>query len=814
VTKRPKLESTTTNSIAQNLTDSAYQTVGDLIQDVHKVSQELLKPLQEKDSKSIPGSMIQPSHLSKEEASLWAGVLAFKKVLQRVASNEIEESNKAELETSENEEVNGVTEEDSEIIIKGEDDTPDLFNAGQSVLTIFANTQGAPKQLFSSFQNPVKVGDSTSEAKELDDSVEVILPLKESSLPNFISITKVPTALDGQKSKSRQPTFGERFAPPRNITQIQPPKPSNKLLTKSSNVTWISAEALSRQRNERSYADRVYNWCSTRLSSGSWLAYNGVEVPKEPASPEEKRRQRDRALSTGAPQPTQSEETIRAIKKAKDDALFRSAFSSFAPSRDNSGAIIPDIVKTELWWMKTGSQRAQRVFSDTTTTTKDEKYEIDHDEEDKLFKDAVENIDPALLEVELESTKHEADKEIDDLLQDISELIETLYSYQRIRNSNLPSNSTPMTPVGQRNALTEMIGTPSAPSTAENEVYKLLKSQLGLLILQLPPSALSRLNGDKLEKLNIKTDIIVEMPDEAGTLEDDTPKQPSVGHVSHGQQQVAPRGPVSGGYNLQSNQYGRSHQQQGVHTPGMLSGVGPRQAYYPQQQAQRTPSAPYNRQTSGIQTYAAGYPSTGPRPGYNQTGFNQASYGQSPSRMNYSQSSQYYQQVQQAAGKANFTGFPSGTPHTGIQRYVPQTPISYNRTPSGQYGHASVPPVQSPHYPQATPTATPPQFNRAASNSVRPAYFQSQASAASGPTGFHTSMTAQEQQLLMDRQRAQIAAQTQARLAAMGQTAANMPSATAASSYTTPSREGSGTPRPITATQGDQISTIQANGTG
>lgn len=780
------------------------------------MSQELLKPLQEKDSKLIPGSLMQPSNLSKDEARLWAGVLAFKKVLQRVAANGLEDSKVAEAETSENEEMNGVTEQEVEVVKEGEDEKADLFNNGQSVLTIFANTQGAPKQLFSSFQNPVKVGDSIEEAaKELDDSVEVILPLKESSLPNFISITKVPTSLDGQKSKLKAPTFGERFAPPRNIPQIQPPKPSNKLLTKSSNVSWISAEALSRQRNERSYAERVYNWCTTRLSSGSWLAYNRVDVPKEPASPEERRRQRDRALSTGAPQPPQSEETILATQKAKNDALFRTAFSSFAPSRDNSGAIIPDVVKTELWWMKIGAQRAQRVLFDSATVNKDEKSEIDHDEEDKLFKDAIENIDPALLEVELESGKHEADKEIDDLLQDVSELIETLYSYQRIRNSNLPSNSTPMTPVGQRNALTEMIGTPSAPSTDENEVYKMLKSQLALLVLQLPPSALSKLNGDKLEKLNIKTDIIVETSDEAGTLEDDTPKQPPVSHVGHNQPQVAPRGPVSTGYNsLQTNQYGRTHQQHGLHTPGMLGGAGPRQAYYPQQQNQRTASSSYNRQSSAGQSYAGGYPSTGPRPGYSQAAYNQAGYGQSPSRMNYSQSSQYYQQVQQAAGKTNYGGFPSGTPNASMPRYAPQTPISYNRPPSAvQYGHTNPPPVQSPHYPQATPTATPPQFNRGVSSSSRPSYFQGQASAASGPTGFHTSMTAQEQQLLMDRQRAQIAAQTQARLAAMGQTVANMPGGTTASSYTTPSREGSGTPRPITAAQGDQNSMMQANGT-
>jgi hypothetical protein len=58
-------------------------------------------------------------------------------------------------------------------------------------------------------------------------------------------------------------------------------------------------------------------------------------------------------------------------------------------------------------------------------------------------------------------------------------------------------------------------------------------------------------------------------------------------------------------------------------------------------------------------------------------------------------------------------------------------------------------------------------------------------------------MSQQEQQRLMDRQRALI--QNEARAAAAGQTAANLPGG--ASSYTTPSREGSGTPLPNSAMQ-------------
>jgi hypothetical protein len=766
----------------------------------------LLEPLVDKNSKVVAGSLVQPSNLSTEDTRLWAGVLAFQKVLERIAKQESKSITSKISEEVHKDVVNGTSEHNGEIVIMADDNATDPFNTGESVLTIFAHTQGAPKQLFSSFRTPVKVGDADEEGwKEFDDTVEVTLPLKETSLPNFVSITKIPAAIDGQVQKAKAPTFGERFAPPRSLAQVQPPKPSNKLLTKSSAVTWVSPETLTRQRNERAHADRTYNWSSTRLSTGSWLTYNGLDLPKEPASPEERRRQRDRALSTGAPQPTQSEEAILAAQKAKDDALFRSAFSSFAPSRDNSGAVVPDLIKNEFWWRRVGHQRAQRILGNSVQGSKDPQSEVDAQEEYKAFKDAVENIDPVLLELDPQCEKHEADKDTDDLLQDINDLLETLYSYQRIRKSHVSSNSNPMTPVGQRNALTEMVGTPSTPSSAENEVYNMLRTQLTLLILQLPPAAVSRLNGDRLEKLNISTDITVEVPDEAGTLEDDAPKQPPVSQIAHAQQPIASRGPVSGSYN--PLQYNRT--QQGVHTPSALGG-GRSTSYYPQQQNQRTPSISYSRQASGVQSFGAGYSSSVTRPGFSQS-LGQSGYNQSPGRVNYSQSSQYYQQVQQAAGKTGYGGYPSGTPHTNTSRFPPQTPGSYNRTPSGmQYAQGNAASAQSPHYPQGTSSGSPGQLNRSASGSSRPSYFQSQASTASGPTGFHTSMTAAEQQMLMDRQRAQFQAQNQARLAAAGQTT-SLPSGN--SVYTTPSREGSRTPRPLAAAPPpDQKIPMQTNG--
>jgi hypothetical protein len=101
-------------------------------------------------------------------------------------------------------------------------------------------------------------------------------------------------------------------------------------------------------------------------------------------------------------------------------------------------------------------------------------------------------------------TEARAPEDVDDVLADISELLETLHSYQQIRS------------LDSRAALGV-----SKPSSAEFDSYELLRSQLAILIATLPPFAVAKLDGDKLEKLNVGTKIIVDTVDYRGTAQPD-----------------------------------------------------------------------------------------------------------------------------------------------------------------------------------------------------------------------------------------------------------------------------------------------------
>ena len=543
------------------------------------------------------------------------------------------------------------------------------------------------------------------------------------------------------------------------MPRLHPPEPSSKLATKSNVITWIPYETLAKQANRRSY-----NYGSAPQPSGAWITYKNAHVPGEASSPEEKRRQRDRALSTGAAQPPQSEATRIATEIAKEEALFRSAFSSFAPCRDNSGATISDEVRGHLWWTKVGRFRAAQILVDPDIQEhKAEQYlETRLEEEDRAFREAADTFDETTLEdLSLPDEKADEDKDTDGLLQDINDLIETLYSYQRIRNSTLPSNSAPMTPVGQRNDVADMIGTPSEPTSTEVEVYKTLKQQLAVLILQLPPHAVARLNGDRLEELNVSTNIMIETSDDRGVLEEDVPR-PVTSHVG---QHMTPRAPGSA--------YGS---QQGSHYRlGARQGSG----YYPQQIQARTPAS-MPRQASGMPPYPAGYPSAAGRAGYSQAGYGMPGFNQSPGRVSYPASPAYMGQPAPAAGKVGYGSYP-GTPQAGPSRnYLPQA-TPYGRTPvqPGSYGYQPPPQMQAAAAPAAgggSPPmlATPHGRMPAAMAGAVPnggngngGRFGPVQAAAIGPMGFHTSMTTQQQQDIIHRQRAHLAMQAeQARMRA------------------------------------------------
>lgn len=385
------------------------------------------------------------------------------------------------------------------------------------VLTLYGGGP-QPKQLFSSLQQPLKA-----------ESRSLVTPdlLREETLPNGISTSKViPVhSIPPSEEKKNVPTLGDLFPPPPTLQLLNPPRQSRLAGARSSTVNWVRASEPipSSSTHRRTYSQQP-------LATSQWLAYNTVLSPIRQASLDERRRQRDRTLSSGEPQPPlASVKSLAARSAAKEDALFSSAYSSFAPVKDSTGAIVPDHCKETIWWKQSGEKRYRDfVHTRLRESTADDVSGLEKVSqladvhEDEISK-VVESWTPAELPRELMETKAGArdasgsTSEMDVLIGEISELLETLNSYQRVRYLSL-ANSTSTTANPELSALS---GSPASPSTAEFDVYSMLQSQLALIVSTLPPYAVAKLDGQRLGVLNTSTKIPIEGKNYAGTIEED-----------------------------------------------------------------------------------------------------------------------------------------------------------------------------------------------------------------------------------------------------------------------------------------------------
>lgn len=727
--------------------------------------------------------------------------LAFKKVLGDVVGAE---KNRLALRDTAKKGAEKGTNGDTatlETTIKTEVLDGEALQNGKPVLTVYANAPG-PRQLFSSFQRPISVS-GKAQSTERNAAVEVIASLRESGLPNFISTTKIPSLpVDDDTKSKKASTFGALFAPPASLPKLQPPKPSKKLTTTGNTITFVPLDQPARSARRNSY-----NYCAARLSVGQWLGYGGVDSPSEPISPQAKRKQRDRTLSTGEAFLAPTAGKKEAQQQAEEDALFRKVYGSFAPNHDDAGAIVPEETRNEIWWNKVSDRFAQASLAiDPALLELGVENVTDPEKEEAAIKEAVESFDPVALGLDkLEEEAKEA-KEVEEMLGEVSNLLSTLSSYQRIRNSSLATSS--RTTVGQNNPLTDLMGSPSTPSTAEMEVYKTLKMQLALLVNSLPPYAVARLNGDQLEELNIRTSIVIESDNPRGVMTEDegarTLKQQAYAATAA---PVAPNlhragsSGTYGSYNATPSQYAAHNR-----TPVAPASARPAAPAFYSPQAQARPAAvPYQRSGGGVQTFSGGYPTTTPRPAYTPQAYAQsaprpANYNSSNSlqniynitgqKTNYTQPQQTQQQQHQSTPTTQRQGYahtpaPSSTyqarPQPVAQMYnnyaTSQPPQA--RTASPLTTSASVTPSQY-NQPRATyqpPTSGPPQQNAS--------YYRPPVSQGAGQP-YAAQQYAQQQQ------------QHQQRLAV---------------SMGTPARQASGTPQPGTPVQnGGYAVPGQANG--
>ena len=332
------------------------------------------------------------------------------------------------------------------------------INAGQ-VLTVRSNVEGGQiRQLFTGLR---KQPTNNVKLEEIDIR----------RLPSGFDVVDATAFDDGQQTarKDRR-TFGEVFRQQRNARQLELPTSSR-------------ASQSHLLRFTKPFEDPVLipkdDYRLAALGAGSWLEYSAPDSDQtKPASHK--------------PETT--------IKDA--EALFTAVFSSFAPSEDNTTAIIPRLDRSRLWYRKRGSAALRKIVPDSFVEVAPEP--TDYPEIDDDFQQLIDEYVPLIAEEAQSTAKDEADGG-DSLLDEVSELLQSLASYQSMRD--LDKNRVPNTPV--------------KPSSPEMDTFELLRQQLQTLVAILPPFAVAKLDGDQLQTLNISTKILLQTPDIPGTAQPD-----------------------------------------------------------------------------------------------------------------------------------------------------------------------------------------------------------------------------------------------------------------------------------------------------
>ncbi|TEA11876.1 hypothetical protein C8034_v007261 [Colletotrichum sidae] len=578
-------------------------------------------------------------------------------------------------------------------------------SSSRTVLTVYNlnrdNQSRENRQLFSSLPKRTP-GKPASDAKAT--------PL---NLPPSVSTTYVLPS----RQVDRTATLGDLFSSTRPLPPLQPPKQPKQM---------VKGNVLGFYHPEPAGKSKYYNesYSSKKVAVGYYLDYTNATP-----SSKSKSKQRERAQSLAGRRPSSTE-----IEVNEMESLFRSAFSSFAPCRDDSSAVVPSAHAGRLHWHLTGQRRFNDLIESElskgeggSVNQQSVAEEAKPDEIDEDFvTEAIEKwdewlVDPALQDmndvVSKPKVKDVAEKEVDELLDDVTDMIETLLSYQRIRNLALPSSQNRYSGDPVNGDLLSQ-GVVTAPTEEETMTYEALKTQLSLIINTLPPYAVAKLHGDQLEQLLISTKLEVHTDQYKGVMDDDA----SQARLRQQQSMAAapPNRPAphrtpsaSTPYNQYSSaQYGTPSRTPSIaptsyYRPGQQPGLPPQQGSIPRPGATPHHMPPHQTPRPG---QPGGYRPPNGYPNYAQhVGKAQTPYGH--------QGVQYGSQQR----PPQYTGYaaspPHGTPNTRFQQPYQQAYQPAPSTPSqpsygGYYpnGTGSMQPrmspgVPAPQYQSPTPHA-------------------------------------------------------------------------------------------------------------
>lgn len=361
---------------------------------------------------------------------------------------------------------------ESKMISQITTDTDPVREKPKQFLSLRSQVNGGAQVLFSGL--PL--------AEQPENSESSVFPEhSSSSLPNGFELTDF-SALGGKAEAPKaleKRSFEKVFGQVRRIKPLDLPRQS-KDVVRGNTLDFIPNSSRS---DNLPFNKQDYKFA--KLPTGSWLSYRPSQQGRKKAQQSSSNSDFKAALAAN---------NVRQGTDMDEAELFSSAYSSFAPSSDSAYSIVSEDDQSRRWWCQYGEQRLDRLFRPLDKEIPEMNGEpADNDE----FADVVANFEP---EEEQNVKPDSAEEETADLLNQISEMIETLSSYQRNRS------------------LDHVVqGKVQKPSSSEVDMFEMLRTQLSILVDSLPPFAVAKLNGDQLQALNISTKILVETPDYAGT---------------------------------------------------------------------------------------------------------------------------------------------------------------------------------------------------------------------------------------------------------------------------------------------------------
>ncbi|SPO04468.1 uncharacterized protein DNG_07153 [Cephalotrichum gorgonifer] len=670
---------------------------------------------------------------------------------------------------------------------------PTSHRTSQSTtLTVTPNVQNA-RQLYSSLpSNAAAARLAVSSAKQLPPGVSA-------------------TTLTCRSEAVEEKTLGDVLPAPRNRTPLLPspattkaaqPKPISK-----ENVIGFYHPELS-----DSSMRRPNGYSSSRLAVGHYLDYTRA-TPQSPV----KAKQRERAQSLAGLKPSTSE-----LEVVEMESLFRTAFSSFAPCKDDSGAVVPSTVAGRMWWQKKGQHDFQSQiraeYGPEQSADEEQRNNVKEDEDaepeeidDGIIENIITSFDPAIVFPSLRRSAEgdvASEEDIDALLLEVDDLILTLASSQHLRNRTKSVTSANRLAVGEPDMLTN--SQLPEPSETEVETYETLKALLVTILQRLPPYAIAKLNGDQLDELLVSTRLPVKLNEYKGSMGEDEAainERARQKMLQQQQQQQQQRMQQVGPSPANRTPAHRSSNASNYHTPNAHF-VPPAQSrtpvphpqYYrpPSSQAVPPNSVPRPGPPHISPTQHHVQPQRPPSQQYRTNGYTapfapqlaktQTPYGHqgmaqyTPGARPQQTPAAYANAPPHASPNARYTNpYQAGYPQ---QQQVPAAHPQFGGytngagSPSPQVGHPQLPYAPSPYQQQQqqmqqhqVPQQAPPRYGtpvnpQAAGHprtpSVPNSHIPGPVSTAPGLTGYRTVMPESEQQRMMEQARVRAAAQERA----------------------------------------------------